>query len=477
MWVTKDWNYNGVNFIEFYGLRRSGNHAIIAWLMKNLSSYEAELETLIAPFPELGFISKRCGDVYHLNDVGSGWSVGNPEYLAGLIDAYVSMGAKTIVISYEDYSPEASLLHTFPGKFDFLKGAKKIALIRDLVNVISSRYKAQQKISPEKVSFGVNIDKVNYWIKTAIGSEFKIKYEDWLTSKEYRDQICKELQIPNRDITNHVSSAGGGSSFSGIFPVNKDRLLNRHKEVNLPKEWGFYLETIEVIRARKTAGYIKPKEGATHIKVIGDSHTAIFDGYTGDEYFFDQTRVHGATARGSANPKTKTNSLEQFKAGLSGKKAEKVIVGLGEVDCGYLIWYRNKHKGISLDQAMQESMDGMFLFIEQEVRTIYEPSEIILMSVIPPIIEDNTNPNFLEGRRADVNPTLDERFELTERWNNELLKRCDELGYTYINFNSKILDDSNRVKQEYRSLNQWNHHLFESRTIPLVIEDLKELGI
>ena len=128
-------------------------------------------------------------------------------------------------------------------------------------------YKASQKIGPDKVSFGIDVNKINSWIKTAIGSEFKIKYEDWLTSKEYRDQICKELQIPNRDLTTHVSNAGGGSSFSGTFLPNKDRLLNRHKEVDLPREWSFYLETVEVIRARKTAGYIKPKEDAVHIKV------------------------------------------------------------------------------------------------------------------------------------------------------------------------------------------------------------------
>ena len=91
------------------------------------------------------------------------------------------------------------------------------------------------------------------------------------------------------------------------------------------------------------------------------------------------------TAKGSANPKTKTNSLEQFRKGLSGKKADRVIIGLGEVDCGYLIWYRNKHKGISIEQSMKDSMDGMLTFIKNEVRPIYEPSEIIILSSIPPI--------------------------------------------------------------------------------------------
>jgi hypothetical protein len=477
MFNTKDWNYDGVRFIEFYGLRRSGNHAILAWLIKNLSTTDSELENLIAPTPELGFISKRCGDAYHLNDIGTGWSVSNPKYLAGLIDGYVSAGAKTIVLSYEDYGPDVSLLHTFPNEFHFLKDSKKIVLVRDIVNVLASRYKASTGPIGKLVAFDVNVNKINAWITGAISQEFKIKYEDWLISKEYRDSICEHLNITNRDLTDHVSSAGGGSSFSGMLKVNKDKLLNRSKEVDLPEDWNFYLKTVEVIRARKTAGYIKHKEDAKVIKVIGDSHTSIFDGYTGDEYFFDQTRVHGATARGSANPKTKTNSLELFREGLKDKKADKVIVGLGEVDCGYIIWWQNKFKQKSLEDALNESMDGLFKFVKEEVESIYKADEIVIMAVIPPVIEDNTNSKFLEGRRAEVNPSIDERLALTNLWNTKLAKRCKDLGYHCINMNSELLDENRRVKKEYRNPDQWNHHLWESSTIQVALNKLKDIGI
>lgn len=256
MFNTKNWNYRGVRFIEFYGLRRSGNHAILAWLLKNLSTFDANLENLIAPSPDVGFISKRCGDAYHINDVGAWWAVDNPKYLAGLIDAYVSLGAKTIILSYEDYGPDASLLNSFPDEFYFLQKSKKIVLLRDLLNVLSSRYAANKKPIGKRVTFEINDNKIKSWVFSATSSEFKIKYEDWLMSKEYRDNICKSLNILNRDLTNHVSSAGGGSSFSGLSPINKDRLLNRSKEINLPEEWKVYLDNIEVIRARKEMGYI-----------------------------------------------------------------------------------------------------------------------------------------------------------------------------------------------------------------------------
>ena len=256
--------------------------------------------------------------------------------------------------------------------------------------------------------------------------------------------------------------------------ANKERLLNRHKEVQIPKEWSFYLETVEVIRARKTAGYLKKSQNAKLIKVIGDSHTSIFDAYTGSEFIFDQTRVHGATARGSANPKTKTNSLEQFRNGLKGPKAKKVIIGLGEVDCGYIIWWRNAFKNETIEKALTDSMDGMFNFIQSEILQIYEPKDVIIMSVIPPVIEDNTNPNFLEGRRAEVNPSIEDRYELTVKWNNVLAERCNKLGYTCININSEITDSNNRVLNKYRNPNALNHHLWEYSTLDVVLNKLKD---
>lgn len=476
MYNTKDWNYENVNFIEFYGLRRSGNHAVIAWLMKNLNTSEDQnLEKLIAPMPEIGFISKKCGDVYHLNDVGSGWSTGNPNYLAGLIDAYVSEGAKTIIISYEDYDPTSSLVLAFPDQFNFLKKSKKIALVRDIPNLLSSRYKASIGPHKDSITFEMNINKINSWISSVKYKGLVIRYEDWLCHKEYRDNICFKLNISNKDYTHEVSSAGGGSSFNNETTLDKNKLLNRYSEIDLPKDWRFYLEAVEVIRARRFSGYLKYKKDAKLIKVIGDSHTSIFDGYVGDDYIFDQTRCHGSTARGSINPNTKTNSLAIFKKGLKGKKGEKIIVQLGEVDCGYLIWYKNKHTGESIELATKKSIDNLFNFIKTEIRPIYEPNEIIVMGVIPPIIEDNTSPNFLKGKRADADVTLNQRLNLTNTWNKEVLKRCSDLGYLYLDINSEISNKHGKVLEQYKNPDIWNHHLWEYSTIQVVLQKLKKL--
>jgi len=473
---------DSIKFYEFYGLRRSGNHAIIAWLMKNLDGEDNSIETVLGKNNKKGFFVKRCGDVYHINDVGTLWVTSNPSYVSGLVSGYISLGAKAIIFSYEDYEPQASLALTFPALFPFLENALKIALFRDLPNVMASRYKKIEGIKAKQNEpdawrlLDININKINSWIYCAIEEQsIKIKYEDWLTSKEYRDNFCKNLNIPNLDYTNHMSSAGGGSSFTGIksIPNSKD-LLNRWKDVNIPEEWKSYLEAPQVIRARRKAGYFPTRPDAEKIMVIGDSHTEVFEGYIGEDYIFEQIRCHGATARGAISPITKTDSLKIFRNGLATKEANRVIIELGEVDCGYLIWIKNKQTKEPILDLMNESIDRLIKFVEEEVYQYFEPKDVIMMSVIPPIIEDMTDKRFLEGNRGGVNPSLEERISLIRTWNKRLAIECKARGWKNLNINSRITAEE-RVIQQFRNPNPWDHHLWPATTIGTVIEELEKL--
>ena len=234
-------DYSEIEFVEVYGLRRSGNHAIIAWLLKNMCTKEVtNTEPLIMPFPDAGFISQRCGDVYHLNDVGSVWAQRNPAYLRALIDAYISMGAKKIILSYEDYPHKMGHYDFNKDQFYFLENSKKIVITRDLANTFASRIKrsmvkfGEPNWNKTPNPFFINQRLVTIWMFNELFKGTKIKYSDWLTSKEYRDQISKDLNVPNRDITSEISNAGGGSSFKNT--LDKDTLLSRYKQIEFPKE-------------------------------------------------------------------------------------------------------------------------------------------------------------------------------------------------------------------------------------------------
>ena len=87
--------------------------------------------------------------------------------------------------------------------------------------------------------------------------------------------------------------------------------------------------------------------GAPVIHCLGDSHLAVFE-YINKERLLKKTAfefciVHGATAMGIPNPASKTQAGPIFENYL--KKVSKkhyILTCLGEVDCGFVIWYRSK---------------------------------------------------------------------------------------------------------------------------------------
>ena len=235
MWNTNI-DYNSIRFIEFYGLRRAGNHATLAWLMANLNTLEGvhEPEPLISPFPKWGFISQRLGDVYHINDVGSPWTLHHPEYLRGIIDSYGSDKAKTIILSYEDLSPNYSVFYDNKELFFMLKNSEKWSVIRNWDNLLASRAKSYSaKVPSRKQVFNLSSRTILSYIRMVSTPESEcspIHFDSWCQSKDYRDHLMKKAGLPNYDIVGHRSNAGGGSYFDST------NVLNRKLE-KIPEEW------------------------------------------------------------------------------------------------------------------------------------------------------------------------------------------------------------------------------------------------
>ena len=247
-------NYTDVNFYEIYGLRRSGNHAIIAWLMNNLNSEIIDYKEpipLIAPMPSEGFISQYLGDVIHINDVSSNWGIKGGNYIKGLIDAYVSIGMKSVIVSYED----TPYTHSFSNidNYACLKDSTKIIISRDIRNIVASR------IKKNKLGCVVNNHIIDVWLKNENSPENIniIRYENWLTSKDYRDNISNKLGLTNRDVTHIVSAAGAGSSFKdqSTGTINKDILLNRYKTIEFSPDVESMLSRTDVEEKLKKLNY------------------------------------------------------------------------------------------------------------------------------------------------------------------------------------------------------------------------------
>ena len=102
-----------------------------------------------------------------------------------------------------------------------------------------------------------------------------------------------------------------------------------------------------VIFLRRRYGRVKSMLFGRRYFVFGDSHTEVFQHIHSNSLIpyctFKVIMVGGATAQGMRNPNSKTNALNVFRQELNSVHPKsKLIFLLGEVDTGFVIWYRAK---------------------------------------------------------------------------------------------------------------------------------------
>lgn len=221
-----------------------------------------------------------------------------------------------------------------------------------------------------------------------------------------------------------------------------------------------------------------------NILVLGDSHIDVFRfSNMKTKYFnFITVEVPGATAMGSTNPNSETNALniftdilEKYKTELK-QKIHYVMIMLGEVDCGFVIWVRSKKYNISIDEQLNLSISNYKCFIKNVIFKYFNPNQVILLGSILPTIKDNTDKRFLNGVRSEVDTPLKKRIETTLQYNNNLLIICKELKTHYTDITDKIINNEhNSVKNKYLNKNPFNHHLDNFKTYRLWCDNLKDI--
>jgi hypothetical protein len=214
-----------------------------------------------------------------------------------------------------------------------------------------------------------------------------------------------------------------------------------------------------------------------NVLVCGDSHTGVFrySNTKQSKYKFNVCEVGGATALGLVNPNSKTNALPIFSKTIQNTKADKLMIMLGEVDCGFVIWVRAKRYNITVDEQINESICNLFNFIQKEIinNNKYKPRDIIIAGSILPTIRDNTDKNLLGGARSEVDVSQKIRTIKTIEYNNILKMKCNEHGYEYIDVTNFILDKKeNVVKSIFLNKNPHDHHLDNEKTYKLWISQL-----
>ena len=213
---------------------------------------------------------------------------------------------------------------------------------------------------------------------------------------------------------------------------------------------------------------------------MGDSHTRVFtwaaERGTLPRTVIDVETVIGATALGLANPNSTTDALGRFRRAVKRvPHDQRVFVLLGEVDCGYLIWYRAARTGVTVEEQFEESLRTYTGFLDELLEQGW--TRLVPVVVPPPTVVDYATWEGLENARKEVRSSLPERTELTRAYNRRLRAYAQERGLEVLDYEDAVLDPATGlVRDDFRNADPLNHHLDADAFVALITQRLKGLG-
>jgi len=194
---------------------------------------------------------------------------------------------------------------------------------------------------------------------------------------------------------------------------------------------------------------------------VGDSHIQYFSEAARKGYFLPRRslfcEVGGATAVGMTNPMTLTNAVNKYREMLATlARPSIVVVQLGEVDCGFVIWYRAEKYGETIATQMRKSIASYRQFVEELLLLGHTP--IITGATLPTLRDTDTGA--VAAMRKEISATQIERTRLTLEYNEQLAKAALELGVVYLDVTRHMLDaETGVIRETYRNADPQDHHL------------------
>lgn len=235
-----------MKIFEVFGLSRSGHHAMINWLIKNLCG-------------------KECGMNWKLNIMDDGLFYINE----GNLDEELTLkyieeqkdNIRVLIISYENCNTDYSILNDkkkYNGPLSInnenvkqFSNNYRIIFLRDFYNNLASRIKSNEKhLSKTREGnpqpWNVKDGYINKWKESAknfnSNNFISLKFEDWLENKNIRDNFMRNIIQTGEIYDNRVK--GTQSSFGD------NNVSERINMVKIPEE------TKELIRKDNELHYL-----------------------------------------------------------------------------------------------------------------------------------------------------------------------------------------------------------------------------
>lgn len=209
---------------------------------------------------------------------------------------------------------------------------------------------------------------------------------------------------------------------------------------------------------------------------MGDSHVDVFfdpwlrQGFK--RHFFNIHKVGGATASGLDNPLSRTQACLVFREGLRGSRARHVVVQLGEVDAGIVIWYRAQKHDTPVTVMLERAIETYANFL-QEIRGL--GFQVICISAPLPTIGDGVPRGEVAKARQMVKATQKQRSELTLEFNRRMAAKCAELDFSFIDLDPQSMGADGLVKSDLLSRDPADHHYERSIYARLLEPPLRAL--
>ncbi|MEQ6202340.1 hypothetical protein ABMC88_04730 [Sulfitobacter sp. HNIBRBA2951] len=210
--------YSPTCALQVFGMRRSGNHAIIDWLLRNMP--DAASGAIFYNNCKFGKDPLRA---YGSLDVYNAAGEKQPHIDVADPDRIAQGGhAPMVVVSYEDRMPQpAGQPQKASNSFADGDFTQQVIIYRSFLNWSASLlakikknegFGATDRMRIMTLAFATyaqGLDRV-----AAAEGVIPICYDDWMLSEDYRARILAQLNLPQRDLgRGKVQRYGGGSSF------------------------------------------------------------------------------------------------------------------------------------------------------------------------------------------------------------------------------------------------------------------------
>lgn len=211
------------------------------------------------------------------------------------------------------------------------------------------------------------------------------------------------------------------------------------------------------------------------VLVLGDSHVRAFNYLKIPNIDFLVGAVGGATASGLANPDANTQANRKFLYWVDYFKSELVIVQLGEVDCGFVIWYRVKKYDENPANMINLAVSNYIQFIER-IKNRDHVRKIIILSAPLPTILDNRDLIGTIGARKEITASLYHRVSMTIYFNLCIQKNVENHDFIqYVNLDLDLISEFGTVGEKYLNPDPKNHHYFVKNYVELLKNRLGNL--